>query len=35
MRLLERAHGNVAAAARSAGVNRGYLYRMLGRHGLR
>jgi DNA-binding NtrC family response regulator len=35
MRLLERSHGNVAAAARSAGVNRGYLYRMLGRHGLR
>ena len=35
MRLLERAQGNVAAAARSAGVNRGYLYRMLGRHGLR
>jgi DNA-binding NtrC family response regulator len=33
--LLERTHGNVAAAARSAGVNRGYLYRMLGRHGLR
>ena len=33
--LLERARGNVAAAARSAGVNRGYLYRMLGRHGLR
>jgi len=26
---------NVAAAARSAGVNRGYLYRMLGRRGLR
>lgn len=35
VRLLERAHGNVAAAARTAGVNRGYLYRMLGRHGLR
>jgi two-component system response regulator GlrR len=34
-KLLERARGNVAAAARSAGVNRGYLYRMLGRHGLR
>jgi two-component system, NtrC family, response regulator GlrR len=35
MRLLERTQDNVAAAARSAGVNRGYLYRMLGRHGLR
>ncbi len=34
-RLLERAQDNVAAAARSAGVNRGYLYRMLARHGLR
>jgi DNA-binding NtrC family response regulator len=33
--LLERHGGNVAAAARAAGVNRAYLYRMLGRHGLR
>jgi uncharacterized protein len=35
MGLLDRTHGNVAASARSACVNRGYLYRMLGRHGLR
>jgi len=34
-KLLERNGGNVAASARSAGVNRAYLYRMLGRHGLR
>jgi DNA-binding NtrC family response regulator len=34
-RLLERNGGNVAAAARDADVNRAYLYRMLGRHGLR
>ncbi len=34
-KLLERNGGNVAATARDAGVNRGYLYRMLGRHGLR
>ncbi len=26
---------NVAAAARNAGVNRAYLYRLLQRHGLR
>jgi DNA-binding NtrC family response regulator len=34
-KLLERNGGNVAAAARDADVNRAYLYRMLGRHGLR
>jgi DNA-binding NtrC family response regulator len=34
-RLVENAGGNVAEAARAAGVNRGYLYKMLGRHGLR
>ena len=33
--LLERCGGNVALAAREAGVNRAYLYRLLGRHGLR
>jgi len=33
--LLARADGNVASAAREAGVNRAYLYRLLGRHGLR
>ena len=34
-KLLERNGGNVAAAARDADINRAYLYRMLGRHGLR
>jgi DNA-binding NtrC family response regulator len=34
-KLLQRTGDNVAAAARTAGVNRGYLYRLLGRHGLR
>jgi two-component system response regulator GlrR len=34
-KLLERSRDNVAAAARNAGVNRGYLYRLLQRHGLR
>ena len=33
--LLERAGGNVAQAARDAGVNRAYLHRLLSRHGLR
>jgi DNA-binding NtrC family response regulator len=33
--LLARSAGNVAAAARDAGVNRAYLYRLLQRHGLR
>lgn len=33
--LLENHAGNVAAAARSAGVNRGYLHQLLRRHGLR
>jgi two-component system, NtrC family, response regulator GlrR len=34
-RLLERSDGNVAAAARDAGLNRAYLHRLLRRHGLR
>jgi DNA-binding NtrC family response regulator len=33
--LLDRAGGNVAQAARDAGVNRAYLHRLLSRHGLR
>lgn len=33
--LLAHTNGNVAAAARDAGVNRAYLYRLLQRHGLR
>jgi transcriptional regulator with GAF, ATPase, and Fis domain len=33
--LLARTDGNVAAAARAAGVNRSYLHRLLRRHGLR
>jgi len=33
--LLEKSEGNVAAAARSAGLNRAYLHRLLRRHGLR
>jgi len=33
--LLARAGGNVAQAAREAGVNRAYLHRLLSRHGLR
>jgi two-component system response regulator GlrR len=33
--LLARSDDNVAAAARDAGVNRAYLYRLLRRHGLR
>jgi DNA-binding NtrC family response regulator len=33
--VLARAGGNVATAARDAGVNRAYLYRLLRRHGLR
>ncbi len=34
-RLLEREGANVSAAARAAGVGRGYFYRLLWRHGLR
>ena len=34
-KLLERNDDNVTASAREAGVNRAYLYRMLGKHGLR
>ena len=33
--LLERHEGNVMAAARAAGLNRAYLYRLLNRHGVR
>jgi two-component system response regulator GlrR len=33
--LVERCDGNVAQAARAAGVNRAYLHRLLRRHGLR
>ena len=33
--LLARTDGNVAAAARDAGLNRAYLHRLLRRHGLR
>jgi DNA-binding NtrC family response regulator len=33
--LLARTDGNVAAAARAAGINRAYLHRLLRRHGLR
>jgi DNA-binding NtrC family response regulator len=32
---LERSSGNVAAAARAAGVHRGYLFRLIKRHGIR
>jgi two-component system response regulator GlrR len=35
VRLLEANDGNASAAARSAGVDRKYLYRLLWRHGLR
>ncbi|HEY5922075.1 MAG TPA: sigma 54-interacting transcriptional regulator [Kofleriaceae bacterium] len=34
-RLLENSEGNVAQAARNAGLNRAYLHRLLRRHGLR
>lgn len=35
VRLLEANDGNASAAARNAGVDRKYLYRLLWRHGLR
>jgi transcriptional regulator of acetoin/glycerol metabolism len=35
VRLLEASHDNASAAARNAGVDRKYLYRLLWRHGLR
>lgn len=33
--MLGRHKGNIAAAARAAGVDRAYFYRLLWRHGLR
>jgi DNA-binding NtrC family response regulator len=33
-RLLERAHGKIAVAAREAGLNRKYFYDLLNKHGL-
>ena len=35
LRALGQGHGNLSDAARSLGVARSTLYRMLGRHGLR
>jgi DNA-binding protein Fis len=35
VRVIERAQGNLSAAARIAGLNRGHLYRLLWKHGLR